>query len=148
MSIAWELFTPGASLAGGVLIGVAAALMVALLGRIMGISGIVGGLLQASSWKSAGQWGWRAAFVLGLLGAPLVWQLFAPLPAMEMPSNPWLIGAAGLLVGFGTRMGAGCTSGHGVCGLSRLSLRSLAATLMFMATGVVTVFVLRHVVGA
>ena len=147
MSIAWELFTPGASLAGGVLIGLAAALMVVLLGRIMGISGIVGGLLQPASWKSASQWGWRAAFVLGLLGAPLVWQWFAPLPPMEMPRNPWLIGAAGLLVGFGTRLGAGCTSGHGVCGLSRLSLRSLAATLVFMATGVATVFVLRHVVG-
>lgn len=147
MSIAWELFTPGASLAGGVLIGVAAALMVLLLGRIMGISGIVGGLLQSSTWRSSSQWLWRAAFVLGLLAAPLVWQAFAPLPAMEMPSNPVLIIAAGLLVGFGTRMGSGCTSGHGVCGLSRLSLRSLAATLVFMATGVVTVFVLRHVVG-
>lgn len=147
MSIAWELFTPGASLAGGVLIGVAAALMVVMLGRIMGISGMVGGLLQAGTWRSRSQWLWRAAFVLGLLAAPLVWQAFAPLPAMEMPSNPVLIIAAGLLVGFGTRMGAGCTSGHGVCGLSRLSLRSLAATCMFMATGVATVFVLRHVVG-
>lgn len=147
MSIAWELFTPGASLAGGVLIGVAAALTVVLLGRIMGISGIVGGLLQTCTWRSRSQWVWRAAFVLGLLCAPLVWQVFAPLPAMEMPSNPVLIIAAGLLVGFGTRMGSGCTSGHGVCGLSRLSLRSLAATLVFMATGVATVFVLRHVVG-
>lgn len=147
MSIAWELFTPGASLAGGVLIGVAAALLVVLLGRTMGISGIVGGLLQASTWRSRSQWWWRAAFVLGLLSAPLVWQAFAPLPAMEMPSNPALIIAAGLLVGFGTRMGSGCTSGHGVCGLSRLSLRSLAATLVFMASGVATVFVLRHVMG-
>ena len=147
MTIAWDLFTPGASLAGGLLIGAAAALMVVLLGRIMGISGIVGGLLQASSWRSPAQWGWRAAFLVGLLAAPAVWQLFAPLPSVQMPSNPVLIVTAGLLVGVGTRMGAGCTSGHGVCGLSRLSLRSLAATLTFMATGVATVFVLRHVVG-
>jgi len=147
MSIAWDLFTPGASLAGGVLIGAAAAIMVLWLGRIAGISGIVGNLLQASTWRSPQQWAWRLAFVVGMLAAPLVWQLFAPLPQVNMPSNPLLIIAAGLLVGFGTRLGSGCTSGHGVCGLSRLSLRSLAATLMFMATGVITVFVLRHVVG-
>lgn len=147
MGIAWEAFTPAASLAGGVLIGLAAVLLLVLLGRIAGISGMVGQLLQASSWKSAGQWGWRAAFVLGLVLSPWLWQLFAPLPPMELPSNPLLIIAAGLLVGFGTRLGAGCTSGHGVCGLSRLSLRSLAATLMFMATGAATVFVLRHVMG-
>lgn len=147
MSIAWDLFTPGTSLAGGVLIGAAAAIMVVALGRIAGISGIVGGLLQATTWRSPQQWGWRAAFVLGLLAAPLVWQWFAPLPQVTLPSNPWLIMAAGLLVGFGTRLGSGCTSGHGVCGLSRLSLRSLAATLVFMVTGAVTVFVVRHVVG-
>lgn len=147
MSIAWELFTPGASLAGGVLIGVAAAILVVGLGRIAGISGIVGNLLQASTWRSPQQWAWRLAFVVGMLAAPLLWQLFAPLPQVNMPSNPWLIIAAGLLVGFGTRLGSGCTSGHGVCGLSRLSLRSLAATLTFMLTGVITVFVVRHVVG-
>lgn len=147
MHIAWNMFTPGSALAGGVLIGLAAALMVVWLGRITGISGIVGNLLQASTWRSVQQWGWRAAFVLGLLAAPLLWQVFAPLPQVSMPSNPWLIIAAGLLVGFGTRLGSGCTSGHGVCGLSRLSLRSLVATLVFMATGVITVFVMRHVVG-
>lgn len=146
MSIYWEAFTPWSSLAGGVLIGLAAALMVVLLGRIAGISGILGGLLQGATWRSASQWGWRVAFVVGMLGAPLLWQIFAPLPAMQMPSNPVVIIVAGLLVGFGTRLGSGCTSGHGVCGLSRLSIRSLAATLMFMATGVVTVFVMRHVV--
>ena len=145
MSIYWEAFTPWSALAGGALIGLAAALMVVLLGRIAGISGIVGNLLQAVTWGSVRQWGWRVAFVLGMVAAPIVWQWFAPLPAMEMPSNPWVIGLAGLLVGFGTRLGSGCTSGHGVCGLSRLSLRSLAATLMFMATGVLTVFVVRHV---
>lgn len=148
MSIAWDVFTPGDSLAGGVLIGAAAAIMVVCLGRIAGISGMVGNLLQASTWRSPQQWLWRLAFVLGMLSAPLVWQLFAPLPQVTMPSNPLLIIAAGLLVGYGTRLGSGCTSGHGVCGLSRLSLRSLAATLTFMVTGVITVFVLRHVVGA
>lgn len=146
MSIYWEAFTPWSSLAGGVLIGLAAALMVVLLGRIAGVSGILGGLLKGATWRSASQWGWRVAFVVGMLGAPLLWQIFAPLPAMQMPSNPVVIIVAGLLVGFGTRLGSGCTSGHGVCGLSRLSIRSLAATLMFMATGVVTVFVMRHVV--
>lgn len=147
MGIAWEAFTPFASLAGGLLIGLAAALLLVLLGRVAGISGILGQLLQSSGWGSAAQWGWRAAFVLGLLLAPWVWQRFAPLPAMDMPSNPLLIVAAGLLVGFGTRLGSGCTSGHGVCGLSRLSPRSLAATLVFMAAGAATVFVLRHVLG-
>ncbi|WP_303230055.1 YeeE/YedE family protein [Comamonas kerstersii] len=146
MSIYWEAFTPWSSLAGGVLIGLAAALMVVLLGRIAGISGILGGLLQKATWGSVRQWGWRAAFIAGMLLAPLLWQMFAPLPAMQMPSNPMLIISAGLLVGFGTRLGSGCTSGHGVCGLSRLSIRSLAATLMFMATGVATVFIMRHVV--
>lgn len=141
----WEAFTPWSALAGGVLIGLAAALMVVLLGRIAGISGIVGNLLQPATWGSVKQWGWRVAFVVGMVAAPVVWQGFAPLPAMEMPANPWVIVPAGLLVGFGTRLGSGCTSGHGVCGLSRLSLRSLAATLMFMATGVLTVFVVRHV---
>lgn len=146
MSISWQAFTPWSSLAGGMLIGLAAALMVVLLGRIAGISGILGGLLQKATWGSVRQWGWRAAFVAGMLLAPLLWQMFAPLPAMQMPSNPVLIIIAGLLVGFGTRLGSGCTSGHGVCGLSRLSIRSLAATLMFMATGVATVFIMRHVV--
>ncbi len=146
MSIYWEAFTPWSSLAGGVLIGLAAALMVVLLGRIAGISGILGGLLQRATWGSVRQWGWRAAFVAGMLLAPLLWQMFAPLPAMQIPSNSMLIISAGLLVGFGTRLGSGCTSGHGVCGLSRLSIRSLAATLMFMATGVATVFIMRHVV--
>lgn len=146
MSIYWEAFTPWSSLAGGVLIGLAAALMVVLLGRIAGISGILGGLLQKATWGSVRQWGWRVAFVAGMLLAPLLWQMFAPLPAMQIPSNPMLIISAGLLVGFGTRLGSGCTSGHGVCGLSRLSIRSLAATLMFMATGVATVFIMRHVV--
>lgn len=145
MTILWNSFTPWSSLAGGMLIGLAAALLIVLLGRIAGISGIVGALLQRSSWASVANWGWRAAFVIGIVAAPLVWQLIAPLPPMEMPSNPLVIVLAGLLVGFGTRLGSGCTSGHGVCGLSRLSLRSLAATLTFIGAGAATVFVVRHV---
>ena len=147
MSILWNEFTPWASLAGGLLIGLSAALLIALLGRVAGISGITGALLQMPTWSAVKQWGWRLAFIVGMVAAPLVWQLFAPLPAMEMPSNPVVIIVAGLLVGFGTRMGSGCTSGHGVCGLSRLSVRSFAATLTFIATGAVTVFVMRHVFG-
>ena len=146
MNILWNEFTPWSALAGGLLIGLSAALLIALLGRVAGISGITGALLQAPTWSSVKQWGWRLAFILGMVSAPLVWQLFAPLPDMQMPSNPLVIIAAGLLVGFGTRMGSGCTSGHGVCGLSRLSLRSLAATITFMATGAITVFVIRHVI--
>ena len=145
MSILWTEFTPWASLAGGVLIGLSAAMLIVLLGRVAGISGMAGALLQLPTWSSLQQWGWRLAFMLGLVAAPLVWQIFAPLPAMQMPSNPLVIIAAGLLVGFGTRMGSGCTSGHGVCGLSRLSMRSLAATLAFMASGAATVFVVRHI---
>ena len=145
MTILWNSFSPWSSLAGGMLIGLAAALLIVLLGRIAGISGIVGALLQRSSWASVANWGWRAAFVIGMVAAPLVWQLIAPLPPMEMPSNPLVIVLAGLLVGFGTRLGSGCTSGHGVCGLSRLSLRSLAATLTFIGAGAATLFVVRHV---
>lgn len=146
MNILWNEFTPWSALAGGLLIGLSAALMIALLGRVAGISGITGALLQVPTWSSVKQWGWRLAFILGMVSAPLVWQLFAPLPDMQMPSNPLVVIAAGLLVGFGTRMGSGCTSGHGVCGLSRLSVRSLAATITFMATGAITVFVIRHVI--
>lgn len=146
MNILWSEFTPWTSLAGGLLIGLSAALLIALLGRVAGISGIAGALLQLPTWTSIKQWGWRLAFILGMVAAPLVWSLFAPLPAMQLPSSPAVIIAAGLLVGFGTRMGSGCTSGHGVCGLSRLSTRSLAATATFIATGAITVFVMRHVI--
>lgn len=145
MNILWSDFTPWASLAGGLLIGLSAALLIALLGRVAGISGIAAALLQLPTWSSVQQWGWRLAFILGMVSAPLLWSLFAPLPPMALPSSPALVIVAGLLVGFGTRMGSGCTSGHGVCGLSRLSLRSLAATLCFIAAGAVTVFVMRHV---
>jgi uncharacterized membrane protein YedE/YeeE len=141
MNIAWSAFTPWSALAGGALIGLAAALFVLLNGRIAGISGILGGLLR----PVRGDIAWRLAFLAGLIGAPLVYGLFAPLPQPHIEAGTgWLI-AAGLLVGVGTRYGAGCTSGHGVCGLSRLSPRSLVATLAFMAAGFVTVYLLRHV---
>ena len=143
MNIDWAGFTPWASLAGGILIGIAAALFVLLNGRILGISGILGGLLPPKSGDS----GWRITFLLGMFAAPIVFALLAPadlIPAPTIDAGFVLIVIAGLLVGFGTRLGAGCTSGHGVCGLSRLSPRSLVATLSFMVAGFVTVFFLRH----
>ena len=143
MLIDWTHFTPGAALLGGVLIGLAAAALILVNGRIAGISGIVGGLFR----PQRGEVGWRLAFVGGLLAAPLVYALlWAPLPAARIEAGPLLIVLAGLLVGVGTRYGAGCTSGHGVCGLSRLSPRSLVATLTFMAVAIATVFVMRHVI--
>lgn len=143
MSIDWNHFTPIAALAGGVLIGIAAAMFVLLNGRIAGISGILGGLLRPSRGDSA----WRMAFLLGLIGAPLVYLLFAALPKPQIDAGYGTLVLAGLLVGIGTRYGAGCTSGHGVCGLSRLSPRSLVATGTFMGAGFVTVFVIRHLLG-
>jgi len=143
MMIDWAHFTPWSSLAGGVLIGVATALFLLFNGRIAGISGILGGLLRPVS----GDIGWRMAFVLGLLVAPLVYVVAAPLPTVQIDANLTTLVVAGLLVGVGTRYGSGCTSGHGVCGLSRLSLRSLAATASFMLAGFVTVFIVRHLIG-
>ena len=140
MAIDWNVFTPWSSLAGGVLIGVAAAMFLLLNGRIAGISGILGGLLKPIE----GDVAWRVAFVAGLVGAPLVYTLVAAAPQLQIDAGYGALAAAGLLVGIGTRYGAGCTSGHGVCGLSRLSLRSLAATVAFMGAGFVTVFVVRH----
>lgn len=123
------------------LIGVAAALLLLFNGRIAGISGILGGLARAG----AGEVAWRLAFLLGLLGAPLVYGLAAPLPAVQIDAGAPTLIVAGLLVGLGTRYASGCTSGHGVCGVARLSPRSLAATALFMAAGLATVFVIRHV---
>ena len=139
MSIDWIHFTPWTALAGGLVIGLAASAFVLLNGRIAGISGILGGLLRPAQ----GDLAWRLAFLAGLIGAPLVYILFAPLPQARIEAGDGTLIAAGLLVGFGTRYGAGCTSGHGVCGLSRLSVRSLVATASFMVAGFVTVFVLR-----
>ncbi|MEO7496558.1 MAG: YeeE/YedE family protein [Massilia sp.] len=140
MTIDFIHFTPWASLAGGLMIGLAAALFLFFNGRIAGISGIVGGLLR----PSGGDIGWRLAFIAGMLGVPLVYGLAARLPAVEVEAGPALLIFAGLLVGVGTRYGAGCTSGHGICGLSRRSPRSLVATLAFMAAGFATVYVARH----
>ena len=143
MTLDWTHFTPWASLAGGVLLGVASAILVLARGRILGISGILGGRLAPGK----GDAGWRVAFLLGLAAAPASFALLAPAgfpPAPRIDAGTGTLLAAGLLVGFGTRLGSGCTSGHGVCGLSRLSPRSLVATLAFMAAGFVTVFVVRH----
>ena len=134
-------FTPWASLAGGLLLGLAAAALILLNGRVLGIRGIVGGLLR----PRRGDAGWRISFVLGLVAAPAVWSLFHAPAEFRSQAGPVLLVVAGLLVGWGTRHGSGCTSGHGVCGISRLSPRSVVATLAFMATGFATVFVLRHV---
>jgi len=138
--IDWNSFTPATALAGGILIGVAAAMLVLFNGRIAGISGIVGGLLQ----PRPGDVGWRIAFLAGMIGAPLVYAVFGALPEVHIEADTPTLIVAGLLVGAGTRYGAGCTSGHGVCGLSRLSPRSLLATLSFMAAGFATVFFIRH----
>ena len=143
MFIDWNTFTPWSALAGGVLIGLAAAMFALLNGRIAGISGVIGGLLK----PARGDVAWRGAFILGLIGAPLVYMLFAALPTLQIEAGYGALTMAGLLVGIGTRYGSGCTSGHGVCGLSRLSPRSLAATAAFMGAGFVTVFVIRHVLG-
>lgn len=140
ISLDWTAFTPWPALAGGALIGVAAGAMALALGRIAGISGIVGGLLR----PAAGDTGWRLAFVLGLVASPWLYGLFAALPHPQIAASDATLLLAGLLVGIGTRYGSGCTSGHGVCGLSRLSPRSLAATLAFMATGFATVYVVQH----
>jgi len=134
-------FTPWTALAGGVLIGAAAVWLMLATGRIAGISGIVGGLLG----PRGGDVGWRIAFIAGLMLAPWAYRAVAVVPEAQIDAGTAMLIAAGLLVGFGTRLGSGCTSGHGVCGLSRLSWRSLVATLCFMATGFLTVFVVRHV---
>ena len=140
MTIDWIHFTPGMSLLGGVLIGISSALFILANGRIAGISGILGGLLS----RRPGDMIWRIAFVLGLIAAPAaIFGLTGPVTA-TIEANTEVLVIAGLLVGIGTRYGAGCTSGHGVCGLSRLSPRSLVATLAFMGAGMAIVFVMRH----
>ena len=140
MTIDWTHFTPWTSLAGGLLIGLATALLLLFSGRIAGISGIVGGLVRPGK----GDVAWRVAFVAGLLAAPLVFSLAAPLPRAAIDAGTATLIVAGLLVGVGTRYGSGCTSGHGVSGLSRGSPRSIAATLSFMAAGFLTVYLVRH----
>jgi uncharacterized membrane protein YedE/YeeE len=142
MNLDWTHFTPWTALTGGILLGIASAAFILLNGRVLGISGIVGGLLA----PRRADIGWRLSFLLGLLLAPTALTLLAPglIRAPRIDAGTLTLIAAGLLVGFGTRYGSGCTSGHGVCGLSRLSPRSLVATLAFMAAGFATVFVIRH----
>ena len=143
MTIDWTHFTPWLSLGGGILLGLASAAFILVNGRILGISGILGGLLV----PRLGDIGWRIAFLLGIAAAPFVSALLLPSGYMEAPrieAGYIAIAIAGLLVGFGTRYGSGCTSGHGVCGLSRLSPRSLVSTLTFMGLGFLVVYVMRH----
>lgn len=144
MTFDWTHFTPMTALAGGILIGLAATVLIACNGRIAGISGIVGSLLAR---RAEGETAWRLAFVLGLILAPVFYRIVATLPVSHIEAGWTELIVAGLLVGYGSRLGSGCTSGHGVCGLSRLSPRSLAATATFMVAGFITVFLVRHVVG-
>lgn len=142
MTIDWLHFTPWSSLAGGILLGTASALFILLNGRVLGISGILGGLLQ----PRRGDTGWRLFFLAGLLVAPTLWAVFNPAVVPRIAASWPVLVIAGLLVGWGTSYGSGCTSGHGVCGLSRLSPRSLVATLAFMGAGFATVLLARHLV--
>ena len=140
------IFTPYQSLAGGALIGVATVMLMATLGRVFGATGIVGGLLSP---ENGADWSWRAAVLAGMVSGPLaVLALTGEMPAVEVPVSTLALVVGGLIVGVGVTYGSGCTSGHGVCGLARLSPRSLVATLVFMATTAITVFLIRHVFGA
>ena len=138
-------FTPWAALMGGLFIGVSASLLLWLNGKIAGISGIANGAIWA---KTSADRTWRVLFVVGLVIGGFIYVALFPGTIQARSGYPiWLVGAAGLLVGFGTALGSGCTSGHGVCGLGRLSFRSLAATLTFLGAGIITVFVMRHLLG-
>lgn len=137
-------FAPLPALSGGILIGLSAVLLLATTGRIAGISGIVGGLMKPAD----GDIGWRVAFIVGLLAGPLAFAaLTGQTPTVTVTSSADVLLVAGVLVGYGARLGGGCTSGHGVCGLARLSPRSLAATGVFLATAMFTVFATRHLIG-
>ncbi|MBC3872703.1 YeeE/YedE family protein [Undibacterium flavidum] len=146
MSIAWEQFTPYTAIVGGLLIGFASVLLFAGIGRIAGVTGILAGafngLFQTKKYDS---W-WRLVFLLGMLISPLLYSVFAPLPEINIQADWPALLVAGLIVGFGTRLGSGCTSGHGVCGISRLSPRSIIATLAFMGAGFLTTYLIRHVI--
>jgi uncharacterized membrane protein YedE/YeeE len=146
MNIDFQYFTPISALICGCLIGLAAALLMLLQGRIAGISGIIGGLIGGLFQVSQGDIAWRVAFIAGLIMAPVGYGLFNTLPPINISTNTTLLIISGLIVGFGTRYGSGCTSGHGVCGISRLSPRSLVATLVFMGAGFITVFIMRHLI--
>jgi uncharacterized protein len=137
-------FTPLSAAIGGALIGLAAVMLMLFLGRVAGVSGILGATLGLGT----GDRGWRIAFIAGLILAPVAAMLAGySVPVPQMPASWFVIITAGFLVGFGARLGGGCTSGHGVCGIARLSKRSLAATMIFMGTAVITVALMRHVIG-
>ena len=142
MNIDWVNFTPWPALAGGVLIGIAAAMFVLINGRIAGISGIIGGLFR----PSLPDIGWRLAFLAGLVIAPSLYGAFVYLASPRIDAGYGMLISAGLLVGIGTRYGTGCTSGHGICGISRLSPRAIVATAIFMVSGFATVYVVRHLI--
>ena len=137
-------FTPLSALIGGLIIGAAAFILLLVNGRIAGISGIVGGLLKPAKHDVL----WRVTFIIGMLMAPIIYSIFAPLPEIKVDTDYPLLMIAGTLVGIGTRYGSGCTSGHGICGISRLSPRSLIATASFMTSGMITVFIMRHILGS
>lgn len=142
MEIDWVNFTPFASLLGGIILGLASALMLILFGRIMGISGIIGTALERPKNDTL----WRLVFIAGLISSAVVFAPFVDIDrTVPIETNIWLIVLAGLLVGYGTRLGSGCTSGHGICGISRLSVRSLVATGVFMVAGIVTVTIMQFV---
>ena len=150
MTIDWQAFTWGAAVAallGGAMIGGAAVWLAWTNSRIAGISGIIGHLVDLIVQRKHEAFGWRLAFLVGLIGAPLLWQQFAELPPIQEQAGLAPLVAGGLLVGLGTRYANGCTSGHGICGLSRFSLRSLTAVLSFMGSAMVTVYLVRHVLG-
>jgi uncharacterized protein len=142
VQIDWPAFTPGSAVLGGFLIGAAAVFFALSVGRIAGISGIIGGLFR----PGRGDIAWRVAFITGMLATPALYEILGGRMSIEIDASTATLVAAGLLVGWGTRAGSGCTSGHGVCGLARRSPRSIAATLSFMAAGFVTVFVARHLI--
>ena len=141
MIIDWASFTPVSAAAGGALIGLAAGMLLLLNGRVAGVSGVAGGMLR----PSRGDVAWRLAFLGGLVAAPVCYALVRALPSITFDISLTAVALAGFVVGIGTRYGAGCTSGHGICGIARMSPRSIAATACFVATGMITVFVLRHV---
>ena len=141
MLIDWNNFTPWSAISGGVMLGIASALFILLNGRIACICGILGGLYR----PQRNDIGWRVAFIVGLILAPLAWATVNTLPNINIEASNSLLAISGLIVGISTRYGSGCTSGHGVCGISRLSPRSIIATLAFMGTGFLTVFIVRHV---
>ena len=139
-------FTPWASLIGGVLIGLASVLLMAFQGRVFGATGILAGFISPSS---SGDWAWRAALLAGMVSGPLAYLVFfGTWPAIETPVSRWMLILGGVIVGVGVTFGSGCTSGHGVCGMARLSRRSIVATVTFMLTTGITVYVVRHVIGA